>query len=457
MRDEEGLTLKVSIIGGTGYVGLITGLGLAVHGNDVICMDTDHRKIGALNSDELPIYEEGLAELLREAKARNKVAFTTDIKTAVKESDILMLAVGTPETKNGDTDMSQLIKALKSIAGHIDNYKTIVIKSTVPVGTCDMARMIIKDNLKNSLVPFDLVSNPEFLREGNAVKDFLTPDRIVIGTDTSESEVIMKELYGPFAAPLVLTDTRSSEMVKYACNAYLATRISFVNEISEISEKVNADIHAILEGMKLDKRIGSLYLNPGPGFGGPCLAKDLKSLVHFASKANSNLPLFKAVLERNEVQIKNIMDYVMSELKDIGGKKIAVLGLSFKAGTNDTRNSPAVNLLEKLAGTKTRINVYDPVVKNLAEPLHSRVTFSRSIEDALRDAECLIVMTEWPEFKELDLETVYGLMKNHLIIDARNLFSASKAHNLGFRYKGIGIGINSSRHSSIDTALKNII
>ncbi len=280
MRDEEGLTLKVSIIGGTGYVGLITGLGLAVHGNDVICMDTDHRKIGALNSDELPIYEEGLAELLREAKARNKVAFTTDIKTAVKESDILMLAVGTPETKNGDTDMSQLIKALKSIAGHIDNYKTIVIKSTVPVGTCDMARMIIKDNLKNSLVPFDLVSNPEFLREGNAVKDFLTPDRIVIGTDTSESEVIMKELYGPFAAPLVLTDTRSSEMVKYACNAYLATRISFVNEISEISEKVNADIHAILEGMKLDKRIGSLYLNPGPGFGGPCLAKDLKSLVH---------------------------------------------------------------------------------------------------------------------------------------------------------------------------------
>lgn len=253
MRDEEGLTLKVSIIGGTGYVGLITGLGLAVQGNDVLCMDTDYRKIGALNSDELPIYEEGLAELLREAKARNKVAFTTDIKTAVKESDILMLAVGTPETKNGDTDMSQLIKALKSIAGHIDNYKTIVIKSTVPVGTCDMARRIIKDNLKNSLVPFDLVSNPEFLREGNAVRDFLKPDRIVIGTESPESEVIMKALYAPFAAPLVLTDTRSSEMVKYACNAYLATRISFVNEISEISEKVNADIHAILEGMKLDK------------------------------------------------------------------------------------------------------------------------------------------------------------------------------------------------------------
>ena len=447
--------MKISIIGGTGYVGLITGLGLAVHGHDVICMDGDSSKLNKLNNGELPIFEESLHELLKEATDRNKVVFTNNIKTAVRESDIIMIAVGTPESKNGETDMSQLILALKLVAGYINNYKTIVIKSTIPVGTCAMARMIIKDNLKNPMIPFDVVSNPEFLREGNAVSDFLNPDRIVVGVDTPESEVVMKELYRTFDAPMVFTDTRSSEMVKYACNACLATRISFINEISEISEKVNADIHAILQGMKLDKRIGSHYLNPGPGFGGPCLAKDLKSLICFAGKANAGLPLLKAVLERNGLQIKNIIDYVMSELKDIGSKKIAVLGLSFKAGTNDTRNSPAIHLLEKIADTKTSIHVYDPVVKNLEEPLHSRVTFSTNIMDTIMDADCLIVMTEWPEFKELNLEMVYMMMKTPLIIDTRNIFSPNKAYHLGFSYKGIGI--TNPIFDSIDVSLKNII
>ncbi|HWQ42007.1 MAG TPA: UDP-glucose/GDP-mannose dehydrogenase family protein, partial [Desulfosporosinus sp.] len=430
--------MKISIIGGTGYVGLITGLGLAVKGHDVICMDSDSRKLNTLNNGELPIFEESLPELLKEATDRNKVVFTNNIKTAVRESDIIMIAVGTPESKNGDTDLSHLILALKLVAGHMNNYKTIVIKSTVPVGTCAMARMIIKDNLKNPMLPFDVVSNPEFLREGNAVSDFLKPDRIVVGVDTPESEVVMKELYRTFDAPMIFTDTKSSEMVKYACNAYLATRISFINEISEISEKVNADIHAILHSMKLDKRIGNHYLNPGPGFGGPCLAKDLISLICFAGKANADLPLLKGVLERNGLQIKSITDYVISKLKDIGSKKIAVLGLSFKAGTNDTRNSPALHLLEKLTDTNTSIHVFDPVVKILEEPLNSSVTFSKNIEDTIKDADCLIVMTEWPEFKELELKTVYNMMKTPLIVDTRNIFAPDKAHNLGFQYKGIG-------------------
>jgi len=447
--------MKISIIGGTGYVGLITGLGLAVNGHDVICMDGDSRKLNKLNNGELPIFEEGLPKLLKEATDRNKVVFTNNIKTAVRKSDIILIAVGTPEGKNGDTDMSQMILALKLVAGYMNNYKTIVIKSTVPVGTCDMARMIIKDNLNNPMIPFDVVSNPEFLREGNAVSDFLKPDRIVVGVDTPKSEVVMKELYSTFDAPMIITDTRSSEMVKYACNAYLATRLSFINEISEISEKVNADIHAILDVMKLDKRIGSHYLNPGPGFGGPCLSKDLKSLIIFAGKANADLPLLKAVLERNEMQIRNIFDYVMSELKDIGSKKIAVLGLSFKAGTNDTRNSPAIHLLEKLSDTKTRIYVYDPVVKNLEEPLHTRVAFSTSIMDTIMDADCLIIMTEWPEFKELELEIVYASMKTPFIIDTRNIFSPSKAYQLGFRYKGIGFA--GSIFDNTGVALKNII
>ena len=447
--------MKISIIGGTGYVGLITGLGLALRGHDVICMDGDSRKLNKLDNGELPIFEANLPELFKEATDRNKVLFTNNIKTAVKESDIIMIAVGTPESKNGDTDLSQLILVLKLIAGYMNNSKTIVIKSTVPVGTCAMARMIIKDNLKNPMLPFDVVSNPEFLREGNAVSDFLNPDRIVVGVDTPESEVVMRELYSSFDAPMIFTDTRSSEMVKYACNAYLATRLSFINEISEISEKVNADIHAILQGMKLDKRIGNHYLNPGPGFGGPCLAKDLKSLIYFAGKANADLPLLTAVLERNGLQIKSITDYVMGELKDVGSKKIAVLGLSFKAGTNDTRNSPAIHVLEKLTATKTTIHVFDPVVKNLEEPLHSRVTFSENIEDTIKDADCLIVMTEWPEFKELNLETVYNTMKTPLIVDTRNIFSPEKAHNLGFQYKGVGIA--DSIYENIGVPLKNII
>ncbi|SPF52691.1 UDP-glucose 6-dehydrogenase YwqF [Candidatus Desulfosporosinus infrequens] len=439
--------MKISIIGGTGYVGLITGLGLAVHGHDVICMDGDLKKLNKL--------EESLPGLLKEATDRDKVVFTNNIKTAVRESDLIMIAVGTPESQNGDTDLSQLILALELVACYMNNYKTIVIKSTVPVGTCAMARMIIKDNLNHPMIPFDVVSNPEFLREGNAVRDFLKPDRIVVGVDTPKSEVVMKELYRSFDAPMIITDTKSSEMVKYACNAYLATRISFINEIAEISEKVNADIHAILQGMKLDKRIGSHYLNPGPGFGGPCLAKDLKSLICFAGKANASLPLLKAVLERNGLQVKSITDYVMNELKDESNKKIAVLGLSFKAGTSDTRNSPAVHLLEKLADTKITIHVYDPVVKSLKEPLKSRVVFSESIEDTIRDSDCLIIMTEWPEFKNLDLKTIYNMMKTHLIVDTRNIFAPDKAHNLGFQYKGIGIA--DSIDKNISVPLKNII
>lgn len=348
--------------------GIPVVLGLAVHGNDVICMDTDIQKIDALNGGELPIHEEGLTELLKEAVEKNKVTFTNSLKTAVMESSIIIIVVGTPESITGDADFSQLIMAIKSVACLIDEYKVIVIKSTVPVGTCEIARMIIKDNLKNPLIPFDVVSNPEFLREGNAIQDFLKPDRIIVGVNTPESGEVMKNLYRTFNAPIILTDTRSSELVKYACNAYL---------------------------------------------------------------------------------------YVINELKDMSGKKIAVLGLSFKAGTNDTRNSPAVHLLEKLINTNTHIHVYDPVVKSLEEPLRSRLVFSESIEDALNNADCLIIMTEWQEFKELDLERVYDLMKVPVLIDTRNIFSSVQANNYGFRYQGIGKA--SGRYINLNWSLKNIV
>lgn len=440
--------MRLSIIGGTGYVGLVTGIGLASVGNDVICADIDEKKIEGLNNNVLPIHEEGLYDLLLEVKANNKITFTNCIKTAVTESDIIMIAVGTPENKNGDSDLSQIVKALKSVAGYMDTYKVIVIKSTVPVGTCDMAKLFISDNLKDSLVPFDVVSNPEFLREGSAVKDFLNPERVVIGADSQRARSMMEELYKPFNTPLVITDTKSSEMIKYACNTYLATRISFINEIAEICEKVNADITSVIEGMKYDKRIGPHYLNPGPGFGGPCLSKDIKSLISFGSKANANVNMLKAVLNRNEVQIKNIVNYVNEELKEIGCKKAAILGLSFKAGTNDTRNSPALHLIEKLSETKSEISVFDPIVKQIDEPLNSRVKFAENITEAVREADCLIIMTEWSDFKQLDLDSIYSLMNTPVIVDTRNVIDFEKAHELGFKFKGVGLKSSKSKDNS---------
>lgn len=447
--------MNVAVIGGTGYVGLVTGIGLAIHGNNVICADIDGKKINDLNNNVLPIYEEGLDSLLEDAKRSKKIRFTTCIKDAVTESEIIVIAVGTPERKNGGADMSYLISALRSIANCMDEYKVIVIKSTVPVGTCEMAGTFIRNNLKNSHCPFDVVSNPEFLREGSAVKDFLYPERIVIGSDSEKSTAKMKELYGTFDAPVVLTDTKSSEMLKYACNSYLATRISFINEIAEVCEKVGADINSVLQGMKLDKRIGSSYLSPGPGFGGPCLTNDIKSLINFGAKANANVSLLKSVLNRNEVQIKNIMSYIGRELADTSSKKVTILGLSFKAGTNDTRNSPAVKLVQRLAETKNSVAVYDPVVKRLDSPLNGNVCFSHSIEDAVNQSDCLIIMTEWEEFKNIDLNSVYKQMRIPLIIDTRNTLSSIKAVETGFKYKGIGIG-NSRPESSIEIS-RNIV
>lgn len=431
--------MRISIIGGTGYIGLVTGIGLAVKGHHVICADIDRAKIEKLDRGILPIYEEGLDVLLREAKKYGNIRFTDCIRTAAAESDILMIAVGTPEGVNGETDMSQLISALVSVASAIDRHKTIVIKSTVPVGTCDMAVSIVRKNLKSQSVSFDLVSNPEFLREGSAVKDFMHPDRIVVGTSDDYTAHIMKELYKGFDCPVVITDRRSSEMIKYACNSYLAARISFINEIADVCENVGADIHSVIDGMKYDKRIGGHYLSPGPGFGGPCLHKDIRSLIKFGGEAGAEVGMLKAVLARNERQAGNIVRYICSVLKSIKNKKVALLGLSFKAGTNDTRNSPALMLAEKLLEANCRVSAYDPKVRRLPEPLNSSVLIAHSIEEAAVNADCIVIMTEWDEFASMDLDALYQVMRHANIVDARNVISPERASEAGFRYKGIGI------------------
>lgn len=448
--------MKVSIIGGTGYIGLVTGIGLAVKGHHVICADIDRTKIEHMDMGILPIYEEGLNDLLQKAKNSGNISFTNCIHNAVTESDILMIAVGTPEGMNGETVMSQLVNALTSVASAMNRHKTIVIKSTVPVGTCDMAVSLVRKNLKSPSISFDIVSNPEFLREGTAVKDFMNPDRIVIGTSDNYTARIMMDLYKGFDCPFILTDLRSSEMIKYACNSYLAARISFINEIAEICEKVDADVQYVIDGMKYDKRIGGHYLNPGPGFGGPCLHKDIRSLIHFGEQAGADVGMLKAVLERNEKQVGNIVRYINTTLKSIKNKKVAILGLSFKAGTDDTRNSPALMLVEKLLEAKCRVSVYDPQVSRKAEILNSSVIMAHSISNAASNADCIVIMTEWDEFASINLDALYQVMRTPNIVDARNIISPERASEAGFRYKGIGMQ-RSGFHECNAKQMKKII
>lgn len=449
--------MKISVIGGTGYVGLVTGIGLAAYENDVICADIDEEKIENLKKGILPIYENGLEELLIKAVLNKKIRFTACIKTAVVESEIIIIAVGTPENRYGDTDLSQIVRVAKSVAGHINEYKVIAVKSTVPVGTCEFIANIIKDSMKNSSAEFDVVSNPEFLREGNAVSDFMSPERIVIGADSSKAADKMKELYTSFVSPIILSDTRSSEMIKYACNSYLAARISFINEIAEICTRLDADINTVIAAMKLDKRIGGSYLNPGPGFGGPCLSKDLKSLINFAGRANANVDMLKAVLSRNELQIENILNKLTEELGDLTDKKITVLGLSFKAETDDTRNSPSIQLIERLLKMNAYISVYDPVARLDESKTTNSLKSSDSFEEAVWNSDCIVIMTDWEEFRQIDLKLLYVLMNSPVIIDARNIIQSKDAIHLGFRYKGIGVRNTRLFKNNYIETMRNII
>lgn len=452
--------MKVSIIGGTGYVGLVTGAGLAACGNEVICADIDETKIDGLCKGVLPIYERGLEEIISKAMNENKLRFTTSIANAVAESEIIMIAVGTPENHYGDTDLSQLVRAVKSIAFNMNEYKLIVLKSTVPVGTCELVSRLLKDNLKYSSAEFEVVSNPEFLREGSAVRDFMQPERIIIGTDSMRAAGKMKELYKSFGAPILLSDVRSTEMAKYACNSYLASRISFINEIAEICEKVGADIHSVINAMKLDKRIGSEYLNPGPGFGGPCLSKDLKSLINFSQRAGANVNLLKAVVERNELQVDNLLEYIFHRSGVTEKSKVAILGLSFKAGTDDIRNSPAIMLIEKLVNRGIRVTAYDPLVKGFDSILDSSVNLVSSIDEAVQHIDCLIIMTDLKEFKEINLKNLKNCMRTPSIVDTRNVIPAAEAVKAGFNYKGIGVacnGMGNRRPDTGNTELRNII
>jgi UDPglucose 6-dehydrogenase len=426
-------------IAGTGYVGLVTGTGLANLGNEVTCIDIDKKKVNQLSSGDLTIYEPALEEIFKRNIKGKRLSFSTDIKKAVQESEIIFICVGTPCNKDNEADLSAVKSIAEAIGRHMNSYKIIVNKSTVPVGTADLVRRIIKKH-QDQPIDFDVVSNPEFLREGAAVKDFENPDRIVIGTDSKKAGAIMSSLYRSVARvsrPIMLTDIKSAEIIKYASNAMLATRISFMNQLSHLCEKTGADIGSVARGMGLDSRIGSRFLQAGLGYGGSCFPKDVKALASTLNKHGCRADLFEAVDRINEHQKMIVIDKLKTVL-DISKSTIAVWGLSFKPKTDDIRDSPAIAVIEILQQMGAGIHAFDPVAAPNAKQVLNNVTFFDNPYETARDCDALVVATEWNEFRNLDMKLIRTLLKTPVIIDGRNIYNPEELEALGITCLGIG-------------------
>ena len=430
--------MKLTIIG-SGYVGLVTGAGFANLGNDVICLDIDQAKIDQLSAGVMTIYEPGLEEIYQKILKTGRLTFTTDAIKAVQESDIIFICVGTPENEQQEADLTAVQAAAKTIGRYMNSYKIVANKSTVPVGTADLVKKIIDQNQQEK-IEFDVVANPEFLREGAAVKDFENPDRIVIGTDSKNAEEIMTSLYRSRARtdrPIMVTGIRSAEIIKYASNAMLATRISFMNQIAYLCEKTGADIKEVAKGMGFDNRIGPRFLQAGVGFGGSCFPKDVKALIETLKQNDCDFDLFEAVNRINDTQ-KNIAVEKLKTVLEINDRTIAVWGISFKPKTDDIRDAPALIIIRALQKLGAKIHACDPVAIKNAEKVLDDVKFFEDPYESIRDCEALIVATEWNEFRNLDMRAVKILLKNPIIIDGRNIYDPKEMRALGFKYMGIG-------------------
>jgi len=443
--------MKIAVIG-SGYVGLVTGTCLAESGNDVICMDIDERKIQLLKSGMVPIYEPGLEELVRRNSAHGRLLFTTDMANAVRNSTIIFIAVGTPPGEDGSADLKYVLNAAKEIGKYMNGYKVIINKSTVPVGTADKVRTVVRSKTK---FKFDVVSNPEFLKEGAAIDDFMRPDRVVIGTDSAKAATIMQELYAPFVRtgkPILIMDIKSSEMTKYAANALLATKISFINEMAVICSSLGADIDSVRKGIGFDRRIGFEFLFPGVGYGGSCFPKDVKALAQTAKEHNVDAKVLKSVEAVNERQKlflaeRIIRHFQASDAKKgikpkkqpLAGRTIAVWGLSFKPRTDDMREAPSIVIINTILRAGARVKAHDPVAMNEARKIFGqRIEYSSDGYDALREADALAVVTEWNEFRTPDFQKMLKLLKRPLIFDGRNIYNQEELRKLGFTYYGIG-------------------
>ncbi len=423
---------------GTGYVGLVTGAVFADLGNDVICVDKDREKIEGLNRGRMPIYEPGLEEMVARNVADGRLGFTTNLAEGVRKSEIIFIAVGTPAKANGETDLSAVEEVARGIARAMDRYKVIVNKSTVPVGTGDLVREIIVKN-QPTPVEFDVVSNPEFLREGSAIEDTLRPDRIVIGAPTQQVAMTLLELYAQLGRPMIITDVPSAEMIKYASNAFLAAKISFINAIANICELAGADVTQVIKGLGLDPRIGTTFLQAGLGFGGACLPKDVESLIQTAAMLGYDFKLLKSVAETNRERALHFVEGMRKALGPLDDKVIAVLGLAFKPNTDDMRGAKSVEVVGLLHEAGATIKAYDPVAtENARKLLPPGVTFCASPYEAAEKADALALLTEWNEFKFLNLERLRSLMRRPVIFDGRNLYEPERMRRVGFEYHSIG-------------------
>ena len=433
--------MKNITIVGTGYVGLVTGVGLAEFGNKVICVDIDKDKISQLKSGLIPIYEPGLEEIIKRNVKSERLYFSDDISLSIQKSQVIIIAVGTPQTSEGNANLEYVNSVVKSIRQNLNNYKIICTKSTVPIGTGEVIiKTLSKDFEEGS--DFDYVSNPEFLREGSAVKDFLWPDRIVIGTASDKSYEIMCDIYRPLYInknPIKHTTVETAEMIKYASNSFLALKISFINEIANLCESVGADIHDVASAMGQDGRISDKFLHPGPGFGGSCFPKDLESLISISKEKNVVMETLNAANKANKNQ-KVKMGTKLEKLmhKGIKNKKIAVLGLSFKANTDDVRESSSINMIEFILNKGGIVRAYDPMANRTMSKLFEDISYFDDVYEAIKGTDALVVMTEWNEFRALDLPRIKNIMNDALILDTRNIISMTELSRLGFVYDNIG-------------------
>ncbi|MBW1397211.1 UDP-glucose 6-dehydrogenase, partial [Campylobacter jejuni] len=419
---------------------LPTGVGLAELGNDVICIDREKSKIDALNDGILTIYEDNLEELFHKNVKEGRLKFTTSMQEGIKDADLVIIAVGTPpHPVTKEADMKYIHAAATELADYLTGYTVIATKSTVPVGTGDDIESLISK--KNPNAEFDVLSLPEFLREGFAVYDFFNPDRIIVGTNSQRAKAVIEKLYEPFKgkSELLFVNRRSSETIKYASNAFLAIKIHYINEMANFCEKAGADILEVARGMGLDTRIGNRFLNPGPGYGGSCFPKDTLAMAFMGKQNDIDLTLINAAIKGNEERKNHMSERILNSIKDIKNPKIAVLGLAFKDGTDDCRESPAVDIVFKLLEQKVQICAYDPKAMDLAKQiLGDRIDYANSMYEAIKDADAIAILTEWKEFANLDLKKVYNLLNHKKIIDLRNLIDKNEAIKLGFEYQGVG-------------------
>ena len=435
--------MHIGVIG-TGYVGLVTGACFAEFGVNAVCADKDEQKIGALNSGKIPFYEPGLDSIVEKNVKKGLLRFTTSLSEAVGPSLVVFIAVGTPPRGDGSADLSYVEEVAREVALHLDGYKVIVTKSTVPVGTGRKLKKLIRENLKGEggEGSFDVASNPEFLREGSAIEDFMRPNRVIIGAESPQAVAILKDLYNPLyliETPFVVTDMETAELIKYASNSFLAMKISYINELSRLCEKLGADVRTVARGIGLDRRIGPKFLHAGPGFGGSCFPKDTKAIINLARENGVALKMVESSVLVNEEQKLLMSEKIKEAMGPLEGKTLAVLGLSFKPNTDDVREAPAITIIERLVKAGAKIRAYDPVaVASAKKALPEGVLYFQDPYEAARGADGLVILTEWNELRNLEMERMQKLLKGPYFFDLRNIYEPARMRQAGFKYYSVG-------------------